>query len=40
MNFENYIINDKGFVENSQIKTPIYMKKLEINKENGEIKFE
>ena len=40
MNLENYIINNKGFVENSQIKTPIYMKKLEINKENGEIKFE
>ena len=40
MNFENYIINDYGFVENSQIKTPIYMKNLTINKENGEIKFE
>ena len=40
MNLENYIINDKGFIENSQIKTPIYMKNLTINKENGEIKFE
>ena len=28
MNLENYIINDKGFIENSQIKTPIYMKNL------------
>ena len=40
MNLENYIINDKGFVENSQIKTPIYMKNLTIDKENGEIKFD
>ena len=40
MNYEDYIINDKGFVENSSIKTPIYMKNLIINKENGEIKFE
>ena len=40
MNLENYIINDKGFVENSQIKTPIYMKNLSIDKEKGEIKFE
>ena len=37
---ENYIINDKGFIENSQIKTPIYMKNLFINKEMGEIKFD
>ena len=40
MNYENYIINDNGFLENSQIKTPIYMKNLIINKEKGEIKFE
>ena len=40
LNFENYIINDKGFVENSQIKTPIYMKNLSIDKQNGIIKFE
>ena len=40
MDFENYIINDKGFIENSQIKTPIYMKNLLINKEMGEIKFD
>ena len=40
MNLENYIINDKGFIENSQIKTPIYMKNLVIDKEKGEIKFE
>ena len=40
MNLENYIINDKGYLENSQIKTPIYMKNLKIDKEKGEIKFE
>ena len=40
MNLENYIINEKGYVENSQIKTPIYMKNLKIDKEKGEIKFE
>ena len=40
MNLENYIINDKGFIENSQIKTPIYMKNLVIDKEKGEIIFE
>ncbi len=40
MNLENYIINDKGYLENSQIKTPIYMKKLKIDQEKGEIKFE
>jgi len=40
MNLENYIINDKGYIENSQIKTPIYMKNLKIDKEKGEIKFE
>ena len=40
MNLENYIMNDKGYVENSQIKTPIYMKNLKIDKEKGEIKFE
>ena len=40
MNLENYIINEKGYVENSQIKTPIYMKSLKIDQEKGEIKFE
>ena len=40
MNLENYIINDKGYLENSQIKTPIYMKNLKIDQEKGEIKFE
>ena len=40
LNLENYIINDEGYVENSQIKTPIYMKSLKIDKEKGEIKFE
>ena len=40
MNIENYIINDYAFIENSQIKTPLYMKNLKISKENGEIKFE
>ena len=40
MNLENYIINNKGYIENSQIKTPIYMKNLKIDKEKGEIKFE
>ena len=40
LNLENYIINDKRYVENSQIKTPIYMKSLKIDKEKGEIKFE
>ena len=40
MDYENFIINEKGYVENSQIKTPVYMKKLLINKEKGEIKFE
>ena len=40
MNLENYIINDKSLVENSKIKTPIYMKNLSIDKEKGEIKFE
>ena len=36
MNYENYI----SFIENSENKTPIYMKNLSINKEKGEIKFE
>ena len=40
MNFENYIINEEGLVENSEIKTPIFMKNLSINKEKGEIEFE
>jgi hypothetical protein len=40
MNLENYIINDKSLVENSKIKTPIYMKNLSIDKDKGEIKFE
>ena len=40
MNIENYIINEKGYVENSQNKTPVYMKNLVIDKEKGEIKFE
>jgi hypothetical protein len=40
MNFEDYIVNDNEFIENSQNKTPIYMKNLLINKEKGEIKFE
>ena len=40
MNIENYIINEKGYIENSQIKTPIYMKNLIIDKEKGKIKFE
>ena len=40
MNYENYIINEYGYVENSQIKTPVYMKNLLIDKEKGEIKFE
>ena len=40
MNYENYIINENGYVENSQNKTPVYMKQLSINKEKGEIKFE
>ena len=40
MNYENYIINDKGYIENSIIKTPIYMKNLSIDKDKGEIKFE
>ena len=39
-NIENYIINEKGYVENSQNKTPVYMKNLLIDKEKGEIKFE
>jgi hypothetical protein len=29
MNLENYIINDKSLVENSKIKTPIYMKNFQ-----------
>ena len=37
MNLENYILNDK-YVENSQIKTPIYMENIKIDKEKGEIK--
>jgi len=40
MDYENFIINDNGYVENSQIKTPVYMKNLLIDKEKGEIKFE
>jgi hypothetical protein len=40
MNIENYIIDEKGYVENSQNKTPVYMKNLSIDKEKGEIKFE
>ena len=40
MNYENYIINENGYVVNSQIKTPIYIKNLLIDKEKGEIKFE
>ena len=40
MNYENYIINDNVYVENSEIKTPVYMKNLSIDKEKGEIKFE
>ena len=40
MNIENYIIDEKGFVENSKNKTPIYMKNLSIDKEKGEIAFE
>ena len=40
MNIENYIIDEKGFLENSKNKTPIYMKNLSINKEKGEIDFE
>ena len=40
MNYENYIINENGYVENSQNKTPVYMKHLSIDKEKGEIKFE
>ena len=40
MNYENFIINDDGYVENEQIKTPVYMKNLLIDKEKGEIKFE
>ena len=40
MNIENYIINDKGYIENSQVKTPIYMKNLNIDKDKGEIIFE
>ena len=40
MNYENYIINENGYVENSKNKTPVYMKQLSINKEKGEIKFE
>ena len=40
MNYENYIINDNGYVENSQNKTPVYMRNLLIDKEKGEIKFE
>ena len=40
MNIENYIIDEKGFLENSKNKTPIYMKNLSINKEKGEIEFE
>ena len=31
MNLENYIINSKGFIENSMIKTPIYLKNLNID---------
>ena len=40
MNIENYIVDERGFVENSQNKTPIYMRNLSINKEKGEIEFE
>ena len=40
MNYENFIINDNGYVENLQIKTPVYMKNLLIDKEKGEIKFD
>ena len=40
MDFEEYIINDNGYIENLQIKTPVYMKNLLIDKEKGEIKFE
>jgi len=39
-NYENYIINSKGVIENSEIKTPIYLKKLNIDKNNNIIKFE
>jgi len=40
MNLENYIINSKGYIENSEIKTPIYLKKFNIDKNNNLIKFE
>ena len=40
MDYENFIINDNSYVENSQIKTPVYMKNLVIDKEKGVIKFE
>ena len=40
MKLENYIINSKGFVENSENKTPIYINKLNIDKKNNLIKFE
>ena len=40
MNLENYIINSKLYIENSENKTPIYLKNLNIDKENNLIKFE
>ena len=40
MKLENYIINDRGFIENSENKTPIYLKQLKIDKKNDTIKFE
>ena len=40
MKLENYIINHRSFIENSENKTPIYLKKLKIDKKNDTIKFE
>jgi len=40
MNLKNYIINSNGYIENSEIKTPIYLQKLNIDKSNNIIKFE
>lgn len=40
MNLKNYIINSNGYIENSEIKTPIYLQKLNIDKNNNIIKFQ
>jgi len=40
MNLKNYIINSNGYIENSENKTPIYLQKLNIDKNSNIIKFE